>query len=168
MRPAPQVAQLRITLGVLRGHFDRGVELTTDPTKAAQAAAARGAAEVAYRRLAYESILRRLGTSVDELAAALRTEPAIRLALANRLGIDLVERRAGNGPPQSNLTQFLLPPDGTTGPALERLFGVVDLDATRGGRPRTTRCCSSCSCSGWSRSGRRRTGTPPSRSSTPT
>lgn len=120
--PPPQVSQLRICLEALRRYCDtvQVVGSSNEPVPG------RKAAEARYRQLVYEAILRWLGTSVEELGAALRADAATRLALANRLGIELNERPGPDESLRNNLQQFLVSNDLAMNTKLERLFGLAD------------------------------------------
>ncbi|GIH02637.1 hypothetical protein Rhe02_07040 [Rhizocola hellebori] len=128
------VSQLRLTVEVLRRYFDsvlteffdKIAEQGGDPAKGLQAKAASDAVEAAYRQEAYAATLRQLGTSIEELSAALRADLPIRRALADRLGIDLDEGAIRGGSGDNNLQQFLLAPGQFEQAKLETLFGLVD------------------------------------------
>jgi hypothetical protein len=146
--PAPKVAQLRICLEVLRARFDSALteffnkvaEQGIDPAPGIQANLARQSAERAYRHAAYDAVLRRLGTSAEELPTALDGGDPTRLAdLAERLGIELGARRSADGRPGSTLDPFRLTGDAVTEEALEKLFGLASFQrdplADPGGDP---------------------------------
>lgn len=102
------VSQARICVEVLRRYFARHQR------------AIPASAETDYRRTAYQSLLKNLGTSYEELRLVRTADTATRQALANRLGIAL----GGNRP--DNLDRLLLTPDLLSEAALEKLFGLAD------------------------------------------
>ncbi len=106
-----------------------GGRATWDRAGKVGAAAPLAAAEAEYRRAAYETLLRQLGTSYAEIRLARGAEPATREALATRFGI-----RLGTVTPDS-LDRLFFEPDKVTEADLERLFGLEGttrnpLDAT--------------------------------------
>jgi len=76
--------------------------------------------EPEYTLLAYETLLRQMGTSYEEVRLAHGAEPAQRRALAERLGIDL------NPQWSDYLDRLLLQPEEITEAKLESLFGLMD------------------------------------------
>src|SRR5262249_28347730 len=78
--------QTRISIEVLRSYLE---EHAPSPARAAALAAATGA----FVGDAYTSLLKRLGTSYDEIRLARTAADADRRALAERLGIDLTAPR---------------------------------------------------------------------------
>jgi Tc toxin complex TcA C-terminal TcB-binding domain len=87
-------------------------------------------AERAYRFAAYTHLLSEMGTSYEEIRLARTAEDDERLALAERLGIQLTRPRATAG---DELDRLFLDPDAAAGArdelteeALELLFGLVD------------------------------------------
>jgi hypothetical protein len=103
------VHQIRISVDVLRHYLLNRVPQWHDHPQDLTAT------EAAYRQQAYAALPRSLGTSDRELRRALTGDPAIRLALANRLGI---------GP--DALQGLLLLPGQVTEENLERIFGFAD------------------------------------------
>jgi hypothetical protein len=97
-----EVSQSRIAVEVLRSQF------TTPPP---------AALERDFRFAAYEALLRTIGTDFQELRLARRADPAVRVALAARIGV-LV---SGTG--TERLDQLLLDPAALTEAQLETLFG---------------------------------------------
>lgn len=130
----PQVAQLRICLEVLRRHIDDVVieffnevaEEGGDPAPGNKATKARATAERTYRQVAYDAILRRFGTSAEELAVALDGRDLARLTdIANRLGVELAPTRSAGPGTGSTLTPLRLAGEAVTEEALERIFGLA-------------------------------------------
>ena len=142
-----EVHQIRICIEVLRQYMAKRGPLTT----AAQQALKQAEAE--YRLAAYETLLKRIGTSFAELRAARLADESTRKALAQRLGFDLklplppgtnplptpsvASVRAGAvpeptppipgpSPEPETLPQLLLQPSQFTEADLETLFGLVD------------------------------------------
>src|SRR5262249_55313355 len=96
-------SQLRVCVEVLRA-FLIGTGKIAPPAE-----------EAKYRQEAYAALLRKLGTSFDEIRRA-RGNEAARARLAARLGIDRPDR----------LDQLLLLPQQATEARLEQLFGLQD------------------------------------------
>ena len=138
-----QVHQIRICIEVLRQYLAKHGPLSTMVQKALQQA------ETEYRQAAYETLLKRIGTSFEELRAARFADESVRQALAQRLGIDLMPPaddsdapqsslfsaaiRAASGPilpptlqPVHALEQLLLQPGQFTEADLETFFGLMD------------------------------------------
>jgi hypothetical protein len=78
------VSQVRVCIEVLRQYFGRNTRITP------------AAAEARYRQAAYETLLRQLGTSYDEIRLARVADDATRAALASRLGIEASPVRPDN------------------------------------------------------------------------
>jgi hypothetical protein len=76
--------------------------------------------EEQYRQAAYETLLRRTGTSYEEIRLARGADEKTRQALAERLGIRLGAARP------DRLDALYLAPKAITEAALEELFGLVD------------------------------------------
>jgi hypothetical protein len=101
------VHQVRLCIEVLRQYFTRNSRNTP------------AAAETSYRQAAYETLLRHLGTSYEEIRLARVADDATRAALADRLGIDATPFRP------DNLDRLFFQPNQVTEGDLERLFGLV-------------------------------------------
>jgi hypothetical protein len=101
------VSQVRLCVEVLRKYFARNNRGTPAP------------AEAYYRQEAYETLLRQLGTSYDEMRLARVADDAIRAALAGRLGIEASPVRP------DNLDQLFVLPNQVTEADLEDRFGLV-------------------------------------------
>lgn len=71
--------------------------------------------ETHYRETAYQALLRRLGTSYEEIRLVRGGDSNIRQALADRLNL----------PSPDQLDELFLPPDAITEANLERLFGYA-------------------------------------------
>ena len=99
------VRQVRICIEVLRKYLP-------SPNKSA-------AAEASYPQAAYDTLLRVLGTSSEELRLARAADDATRAALAARLGISLTSPRP------DQLDRLTLQPDQVTEQDLELLFGLI-------------------------------------------
>ncbi|MGL5810654.1 MAG: neuraminidase-like domain-containing protein [Nocardioides sp.] len=127
--PGPPVAQLRICLEVLRKHIDavlKAAEGSADPALWLKVKQLRLGTERGYATAAYDAILRRLGTSAEELTIAVESGDPTRLAdVAERLGVELASRKSGGPQPGNTLTPFLLTGDRLAEPELEKLFGLV-------------------------------------------
>ena len=110
-----RVRQVRLAIEILRGYLAR-VPLT----QARQDQIA--AAERAHLAAAYEAVLLRVGTTLEEvrLARAAGADPARREPFAERLGIAT-----------NRLDEFFLDGINLTEPKLEELFGLVDTDIAR-------------------------------------
>jgi hypothetical protein len=108
-----RVRQVRIAVEILRGLLRR---LPLTQAHRDQIAAA----EREHVGTAYEAVLLRIGTTLEEvrLARAPGADPARREPLAERLGI-----------PVARLDQFFLDGTNLTEPKLEELFGLVDVAA---------------------------------------
>jgi hypothetical protein len=107
-----RVTQVRLCIEVLRKYLaDHG--LTPPPE-----------AEKAYRQAAYNSLLRHLGVTSEEIRLARGKDEESRKALASRLGITF-----GTPPPPrpDRLDRLFLQPDQITEADLERLFGLADI-----------------------------------------
>ena len=138
-----QVHQIRICIEVLRQYLAKHGPLSAMVQKALQQA------EADYRQAAYETLLKRIGTSFEELRAARLADESVRQALAQRLGIDLMPPaddsdapqssvlsaaiRAASGPilpptsrPVDTLEQLLLQPGQFSEADLETFFGLMD------------------------------------------
>src|SRR5262249_5603066 len=76
-------------------------------------------AEAGYRQAAYETLLRQLGTSYDEMRLVRVADDATRAALASRLGIEASPVRP------DNLDQLFILPNQVTEADLEDRFGLV-------------------------------------------
>ena len=108
-----QIRQVRLCVEVLRRFL--GVRPLADAAAEAKLANV----EKDYRLAAYSTLLTKIGTNYAELRLSRTSEPSLRQALADRLGIDLSRLNA----------LFLDPnavPDTLTEAALEQLFGLVD------------------------------------------
>jgi Tc toxin complex TcA C-terminal TcB-binding domain len=103
------IHQARIAIEVLRQQLKTGTPPVTVPSDTDQR----------YRLLAYQAILRQLGTSYEELRLARVAAPAARTALAARLGIQIGTARP------DNLDQITLLSTAITDSALESLFGYL-------------------------------------------
>ena len=138
------VHQIRICIETLRQYLAHHGPLSAGSQQALQQA------EAAYRQAAYETLLKRLGTSFAEIRAARLADEPIRQALAQRLGFALRPQPVDDpqnpptslralaidapsprplptpGPEPDRLQQLLLPPDLFTEADLETLFGLVD------------------------------------------
>jgi hypothetical protein len=138
------VHQIRICIETLRQYLAHHGPLSAESQQALQQA------EAAYRQAAYETLLKRLGTSFAEIRAARLADEPIRQALAQRLGFTLRPQPVDDpqnpptslralaidapppgplptpGPEPDRLQQLLLPPDLFTEADLETLFGLVD------------------------------------------
>ena len=101
------ILQVRIAIEVLRLQMKSATPPTTVPADTDQR----------YRLLAYQAIMRQIGTSYDELRLARVAGPAARTALAARIGIQIGADRP------DNLDQVTLAPAAITDAALETLFG---------------------------------------------
>ena len=101
------VSQVRICIEVLRKYFAHNNRSTPAP------------AEARYRQAAYETLLRQLGTSYDEIRLARVADDATRVALASRLGIDASPVRP------DNLDQLFVLLNQVTEADLEDRFGLV-------------------------------------------
>jgi len=102
------VAQVRICIEVLRRYFARHNRDTPN------------AAELGYRRAAYQRLLRNLGTSLEELRLVRVADDEVRQLLAARLGIAI------GGTRPDNLDRLLLSDEQLNEAAMEGLFGLVD------------------------------------------
>jgi Tc toxin complex TcA C-terminal TcB-binding domain len=96
------VDQRRVAVEVLRRYLTSPAPAATDQS---------------LRRLAYESLLRELGTSTVELRQARAASQDQRVLLADRLGIELGSSRP------DHLDELTLDPDAITDAQLEGLFG---------------------------------------------
>ncbi len=84
--------------------------------------------ETPYRRAAYFTILRNLGTSYEEIRLVRSADDHVRATLANRLGINVPPRQPAS-PPDALDQLFLAPEDLANANAegrFETLFGLVD------------------------------------------
>jgi Tc toxin complex TcA C-terminal TcB-binding domain/Bacterial Ig domain len=139
-----QVHQIRICIEVLRQYLAKHGPLSAVAQQGLQQA------EAEYRLAAYETLLKRIGTSFAEIRAARLADEPARQALAQRLGFDLPPPEPETGPsptsllpaaaiPQSpppipeppapgpdRLQQLLLQPGQFTEADLEAIFGLVD------------------------------------------
>jgi hypothetical protein len=111
------VDQRRVAVEVLRRYL-------TSPAPAAT--------DQGLRRLAYESLLRELGTSTVELRQARAASQSQRLLLAARLGIALGDSRP------DHLDELTVDPDAITDAQLEGLFGFRSMLRTDPFEPLTT------------------------------
>jgi hypothetical protein len=98
------VSQVRICIEVLRQYFARNNRGIPAP------------AEARYHQAAYETLLRQLGTSYDEMRLARVADDATRAALASRLGIEASP---------INLDQLFFLSNQVTEADLEDRFGLV-------------------------------------------
>jgi hypothetical protein len=103
-----EVNQLRVPVELLRAHI-AATHTATGPS---------AAGESSYRSTAYASLLAACGTSYAELRLARGAAPAVRQALAARLGIRL------SAAAPDELDQLVLDGAGLTENALETLFGL--------------------------------------------
>jgi hypothetical protein len=141
--PGPRVAQLRICLEVLFTHLDDLLTASGDPAAVipvGEGTTLRAVMQQNHRRRSYEAMLRRIGTSVEELTAALDGGDAEQLSrLADRLGIELAPRKSAGPAPGNTLEPLRLAGDGVTDEALEQVFGIPSFNrdplATPGGDP---------------------------------
>jgi hypothetical protein len=101
------VSQVRLCIEVLRQYFARNNRSTPAP------------AEARYRQEAYETLLRQLGTSYDEIRLARVADDATRAALASRLGIEASSVRP------DNLDQLFILLNQVTEADLEDRFGLL-------------------------------------------
>src|SRR5262249_41989849 len=101
------LSQVRVCIEVLRKYFARNTRSTP------------AAAEARYRQSAYETLLRQLGTSYDEIRLARVADDATRAALASRLGIEASPMRP------DNLDQLFFLLNQVTEADLEDRFGLV-------------------------------------------
>ncbi|MGN9909000.1 hypothetical protein ACTMTJ_15760 [Phytohabitans sp. LJ34] len=108
-RGTQEVNQLRVPIELLRAH------IAATGTSTAPGAAG----ELDYRTAAYTSLLAAVGTSHAELRLARGAAPAVREALAARLGIRLSATRP------DELDQLVLDGAALTETALETLFGLA-------------------------------------------
>ncbi|MGL5930098.1 MAG: OmpL47-type beta-barrel domain-containing protein, partial [Dermatophilaceae bacterium] len=152
--PTPQVAQLRVCLEAVRAYFWAVVaSLPSDgadslmpgapavpaveqppspgPLPIPQRPPVQEATQKwsdavqTYLRTAYEGVLRRIGTSVEELVAALDGgDPDRLVSLADRLGIELAPRKSTDGTVGTTLDPLRLTGAEITEEALERVFGL--------------------------------------------
>lgn len=117
-----QLHQVRICIEVLRSYL--GNRPLADPVKEAALAKA----EEDYIFAAYAMLLNRIGTSFEEIRRVRAETSENRVALAERLGIDLTGLR-----PADELDQLFLDPSAKppqdhllTEQAVEKLFGLAD------------------------------------------
>ncbi|MET7426682.1 hypothetical protein [Dactylosporangium sp. NPDC005555] len=103
------VDQRRIAVEVLRQSLSTPPPVETDQR---------------LRGLAYEALLRELGTSTAELRLARVADPAARRNLANRMGFDL------DGPRPDRLDQVTFSPESVTDLQLETAFGFRSMSRT--------------------------------------
>ena len=101
------VSQVRICVEVLQKYFAHNNRIIPTPALAS------------YRQAAYETLLRQLGTSYDEMRLARVADDATRAALASRLGIEASPVRP------DNLDQLFILPNQVTEADLEDRFGLV-------------------------------------------
>ena len=101
------VSQVRICVEVLQKYFAHNNRIIPTPALAS------------YRQAAYETLLRQLGTSYDEIRLARVADDATRAALASRLGIEASPVRP------DNLDQLFILPNQVTEADLEDRFGLV-------------------------------------------
>jgi hypothetical protein len=101
------VPQVRLCIEVLRQYFARNNRHT--PVNA----------ETSYRQAAYETLLRHLGTSYEEIRLARVASDTTRAAVADRLGIDATPFRP------DNLDRLFFAPNQVTEGDLEELFGLM-------------------------------------------
>jgi Rod binding domain-containing protein len=94
--------QARITVEVLRGHLGVPAPAELDQR---------------FRGMAYQTILRQLGTSYNELRLARTADPGVRQALAARLGIGVLSARP------DRLDEVTVSPETISDAQLEGLFG---------------------------------------------
>ncbi|MCZ4123094.1 neuraminidase-like domain-containing protein [Streptomyces sp. H39-S7] len=104
-----EINQLRVPVELLRAR----ITATKTPTGPGEAG------ETAYRTAAYASLLAAVGTSYAELRLVRGAAPAVRAALAARLGIRLSAAKP------DELDQLVLDGPGLTETALETLFGLT-------------------------------------------
>ncbi|MFI9106143.1 neuraminidase-like domain-containing protein [Streptomyces fildesensis] len=104
-----EINQLRVPVELLRAR----IAATKTPTGPG------AAGEEAYRNAAYASLLAAVGTSYAELRMVRGAAPAVRQALAARLGIRLSAAKP------DELDQLVLDGPGLTETALETLFGLT-------------------------------------------
>jgi hypothetical protein len=103
-----QVSHVRICIEVLRQYLaDNKIQITDSEEKK-------------YLLDAYKTLLTKIGTSYDEIRLARTAVTEKRRALADRLGIDLGDRRP------DELDKLLLDPLAITEQTLEGIFGLVD------------------------------------------
>ena len=121
-----QVRQVRICVEMLRSYL--GKRPLADPAKEAVLAKA----EQDYRFAVYSRLLGSVGTSYEEIRRSHKELPETRLALAERLGIDLTQPRPAD-PPGDELDQLFLDPSASpsephvlTELVLETLYGLAD------------------------------------------
>lgn len=116
-----RVSRARLAVEVLR-RFLAGLATPADEGDVARAS-------LRYCQIAYPELLRRLGTSFDEIRVARGAKPDVRAALAARLGIDL-------GPTRPDaLDQLFLDPAALTEQQIEETFGLPRTDVEPVGRP---------------------------------
>jgi hypothetical protein len=101
------VSQVRLCIEVLRKYFARNGRSIP------------ASAEARYRQEAYQTLLRQLGTSYDEMRLARVADDATRAALASRLGIEASPVRP------DDLDQLFILPDQVTEADLEDHFGLT-------------------------------------------
>src|SRR5262249_52405890 len=97
-------------------------------------------AETDYRLAAYETLLKRIGTSFEEIRAARLADEPTRQALAQRLGFNLNPPQSDDpkNPPTSFLSTAILPSPSPTPDILQQLllqpgqFSEADLEAIFG------------------------------------
>jgi hypothetical protein len=117
-----ELDDVRIYDRALSGEAVDALARATAATAGEPLPAAAVAAEATFRQTAYLSLLKRLGTSFEEIRLA-RTAPAdARQALAARLGITLTA--SATTPRKDELDQLLLDPTTVTEADLERVFGL--------------------------------------------
>ncbi|MFJ4835867.1 hypothetical protein ACIP79_39115 [Streptomyces sp. NPDC088747] len=109
-----EVNQLRIPVELLRAR----IAATSTPTTPG------AALELRYRTTAYTSLLAAAGTSYAELRLARGADPAVRRALAGRLGIRL------SAAAPDELDRLLIDGPALTEAALETLFGLPSTTAS--------------------------------------
>jgi hypothetical protein len=103
------VVQSRVAVEVLRRFLDTPAPVALDQL---------------LRTLAYETVLRELSTSVEELRRARSAPQPERVALADRLGFDI------DGPRPDRLDTMTISPDEITDTQLENIFGFRSLVRT--------------------------------------
>lgn len=106
-----QVSEARIAVDVLRSYLRaRGLPVSGSPAQVAS-----NEAETSYRLGVYDTLLRQIGTSFDELRVLRTGSPDERAALADRLGID-AGKLAALPVDSQQLTEAML----------EALFGLAE------------------------------------------